>query len=79
MKQWYLSKTVWLNIIASVLLILPMIDQKFLTDFGVTEPQKYLSIVASVTTVLNLILRITSTKVISTVKRVKNSTDYIKN
>lgn len=78
MKKWYLSKTVWLNIIASVLLILPMIDQEFLTGIGVVEPESYLSIVASITTVLNLILRVTSTKVISTVKRVKNSISYIK-
>jgi len=78
MKQWYFSKTVWLNIIATVLLVLPMIDQKFLTDIGVVDTQKYLSIVASITATLNLILRVTSTRIISTAKRIKNSNSNIK-
>lgn len=71
MKKWYLSKTILLNIVATLLLILPMIDLKFLTDIGVEDTQKYLSIVASITAVLNLILRVTSTKIISTKRRVK--------
>jgi len=78
MKKWYSSKTVWLNIITTVLLILPMIDANFLQSIGVVNIPGFLAIVATITTVLNTILRVTSTKVISTANRVKNSIDYIK-
>ena len=78
MKNWYKSKTILLNIIATLLLILPMIDVNFLLAIGVKNTTGFLAIVALITTLLNTILRLTSTKVISTKRRVRNSTSSIK-
>jgi len=77
MKKWYQSKVILLNIVAIILLVLPMIDANFLQAIGVTNIPGFLSVVAVVTTVLNAILRITSTKVILTKARAKNSIDKI--
>jgi hypothetical protein len=56
-KKWYKSKTIWVNLIAALLGITPIIDIDFLRLIGVGEPTKYFAIVGAVTTVLNVVLR----------------------
>lgn len=56
--KWYESKTVWLNVIATILMIAGMITAP---DSPIHLGAKGLAIVATVTGVLNLILRLFST------------------
>jgi|GEM_PF-1488681 len=56
-KKWYQSKTVWLNLIASVLGVLGYFNAPLLVSLGITDPTKLLSIIGVVTTILNLVLR----------------------
>ena len=56
-KKWYQSKTVWLNLIASILAVLGYFNAPLLISLGIADPTKFLSIIGVVTTILNLILR----------------------
>lgn len=66
MKKWYQSKTIWVNIVAAVLGIIPAINADLLTVMGIVDANKYLTVLGAVTTVLNLFLRMTTTKTIET-------------
>lgn len=68
MKKWYKSKTIILNIIALMLGLIPMIDVDFLTAFGVTNVQIYLTVLGFVAGFLNLVLRMITTQPITTKK-----------
>lgn len=57
LKKWYHSKTILLNISASLLAILPVFDVSFLTLIGVSDPVRYFGIIGGVTTILNIVLR----------------------
>lgn len=57
MKKWFHSKTIWLNIIASLLAILGLFDQKTLLALGLSS-EKFLTIIGTITTMLNIILRL---------------------
>jgi uncharacterized membrane protein len=70
MKKWYQSKTMWVNIIAAILGIIPIIDNELLTAIGVLDSTRYLAVVGVVTTILNVILR-TITKTAITTKKVE--------
>ncbi|TDD77143.1 hypothetical protein [Flavobacterium caseinilyticum] len=59
MKKWYQSKTIWVNLIAIILGILPLVDETLLTAVGVVNTQAYLYVIGFVTGILNLILRMT--------------------
>ena len=64
MKKWHESKTIWLNLIALLLGLIPMIDENILIAFGVLNTQSYLTVLGALTGVLNLLLRmITSTTI----------------
>lgn len=65
MKKWYESRIIISNIIAAILGVIPLIDVNLLTAIGVTDVTKYLAIVGTVTTILNVILRAVTTKTIS--------------
>lgn len=69
-KRWYQSKTIWLNIISPLLLILPLIDVNLLTVINVSDPKKYYTLVVFFTAVLNIILRSLNTKNISKKKSI---------
>ena len=56
-KKWYQSKTVWLNLVASILGVLGYFNAPVLISLGIADPTKFLSIIGVVTTILNLILR----------------------
>lgn len=56
-KKWYQSKTVWLNLIASLLGILAFLNADLLKSLGITDPSKLLSVIGIITTIGNLILR----------------------
>lgn len=56
-KKWYQSKTVWLNLIASLLGILGYFNADLLLSIGVTNPAKFISIIGVITTIGNVILR----------------------
>lgn len=54
-KPWYMSKTMWANIIALVVAVLG----GFGIDIGLT-PETQVSIVAGIMAVLNVVLRLTT-------------------
>jgi len=66
MKKWYQSKTIWVNVFAALLAIIPMINEEFLSMVGVTNTTKWLAIVGFCTTVFNIINRLLTNKGIDT-------------
>ncbi len=65
-KKWYQSKTIWLNAISAILATIGIFNQDLLIGLGFTNPTKFLAILGSITTVLNIILRLLTTTAIST-------------
>lgn len=61
-KSIWKSKTIWLNLIMGLLAIIALINPEILTVFGLSPEAQHnaLTIIATVTAVLNLILRMIS-------------------
>ena len=55
-KKWYQSKTVIINVLATVLSVLGFITPELLTTLGL-NPEKFISIVGVITAIINVILR----------------------
>ena len=55
-KKWYQSKTVIINILASILSILGFITPDLLTSIGL-NPERFMAIVGIITAIINVILR----------------------
>lgn len=69
MKKWYLSKTIWANLLAALLGILALFDADLLSALGVGDKMKFLSIVGTATTIINILLRVITNQAIDTTKR----------
>ncbi|KAA5532642.1 hypothetical protein F0919_17835 [Taibaiella lutea] len=66
MKKWFQSKTIWANLLAAVLAMLALVDSNLLTAIGIEDKTKYLAIVGTVTTAVNILLRVVTNKAIDT-------------
>ena len=55
-KKWYQSKTVILNVLATMLSLLGFITPDLLAAVGL-NPEKFMAIVGAVTAIINVILR----------------------
>lgn len=64
MKKWYQSKTIWLNVIAALVAILGLFNQETLAGLGISTPEKFLTIIGTITTIFNIILRVLTKKLI---------------
>lgn len=64
-KKWYESKTIWLNLVSTVLAVLGIIDANVLHLLGVSNPASFLGVLGVITTILNIILRSGNVKPIS--------------
>ena len=64
MKKWYNSKTLWVNIVSGILVLIPSLNDEFFKALGIHNYNSYLTILATVNVLLNLILRmITNTAI----------------
>lgn len=66
MKRWYESKTMWVNALSALVTILGYFNQDLLSSLGFQNPAKFLAVVATITTVVNLFLRLVTNKGIDT-------------
>mgnify|MGYP006935517487 FL=1 len=66
MKRWYESKTMWVNSLSALVTILGYFNQDLLSSLGFQNTAKFLAVVATITTVVNLFLRLVTNKGIDT-------------
>lgn len=66
MKKWYKSKTIWLNLIAAAIALLGIFDEALLSLLGITNTSKFLAIIGALTTALNILMRVLTSKIIYT-------------
>ena len=69
MKNWYQSKTIWINIIIGLTMCLAFVPD-LLNGLGVSEhvAVKIITLIAFINNVLNIVLRMISNKLIGTDK-----------
>lgn len=64
-KSIFLSKTFWVNLIAGMITVAGIIDPTLLNAIGIDDPTRFITIMGSITALLNIVLRFLTSKSVS--------------
>lgn len=64
-KSIFASKTFWMNLISGLITLIGLINPELLSAIGISDPAKFLTIMGSVTALLNIILRFLTSQAVT--------------